>query len=218
MLQTDRSSFGWFLAAASARSFHHFIYRFLLVQLIQTAAGNVSPGWHRPATFIYSCDTITLFCMLCRQQARRVEESTVLKHRKCISQNNFGQPFLVCGKYGKMAVAAPVSDGFEGCCCSPVVRSASVKTLICKNGSGCFCFWLIKNIWYRLLPVTAFFFFLLPCLTHGFYVELFSNKHQVWTCEQLLKFIWQCYSRLSSNQLGCIWPWPGLLCNTVCAC
>lgn len=154
--------------------------------------------------------------MLCRQQGwGGWGEYAVLKHRKCISQNNFWQPFLVCGNDDKMTVAARGSGGFESCCCLPVVRYACVRTFICKNGSGCFCCWSINNIWHCLLPVNVFFFFLLPCLTHSFYVELFSNKHHVWSCEQLLKFIWQCYSCLSSNQLGCIWPWRGLLCNTV---
>lgn len=188
---------------------------FLLVWLIQTAAGSVSPHWSRPATFIYSCNTIASFYMLCRQQGWGVEESTLCWNTEnALARTTSDNLFLFVTKTAKWLSLLVVLLALKAVVAYlwlelPVWGRLSVKMGLVASVAG-----QSTTSGIACCP-SMFFFFLLHCLIRSFYVELFSNKHHVWSCEQLLKFIWQCYSCLSSNQLGCIWPWRGLLCNTV---
>lgn len=176
----------------------------------KTAAASVFPrGFHpgRP-TFIYSCNTITSFYLLRHQrEGQRVEESTPY----CNTENALARPTSL---FVAMTVKWPLLLVFL----LDVSTAVCGQTRLCEEAYQWKWVWLLPllvNKQHLALPVALHWCYPPRCLTHRANVQLFSNKYQTWGCEQPVKSIWHCYSYLSWNQLGCIWPWRGLLGNTV---
>lgn len=130
---------------------------FLLLWLIQTAAGRVSPHWARPATFIYSQHNHFLRHAVASADLGGWGEYAVLKHRKCIRQNNFWQLFLVCGKNGKMAVAGVFFLLALKAIVAHLWLDLPVWIYFCKK-----CIWLLLLLVNKHLVLPVLFSFFYP--------------------------------------------------------